>query len=157
MATAVITWYFANRPSCQPDPACLRLTFGVGLAVVVGTAVTLIFLLSMFMTRWISNLTLTTRRVLTGDRRARMMHYGRGEAGDFIHLYNQLLDLDNQQIDELTEERDQLASVLAYMADGVINADAYGYVRQVNQFLGGSLDEQKMAAMVDPSLYRNRA
>ena len=132
VATAVITWYFANRPSCQPDPACLRLTFGVGLAVVVGTAVTLIFLLSMFMTRWISNLTLTTRRVLTGDRRARMMHYGRGEAGGFIHLYNQLLDLDNQQIDELTEERDQLASVLAYMADGVIIADAYGYVRQVN-------------------------
>ena len=31
------------------------------------------------------------------------------------------------------------------------------FVRQINQFLGGSLDEQKMAAMVDPSLYRNRA
>jgi len=36
-------------------------------------------------------------------------------------------------------------------------ADPVPYIRQVNQFLGGSLDEQKMAAMVDPTLYRNRA
>ena len=36
-------------------------------------------------------------------------------------------------------------------------ADPLPYVRQVNQFLGGTLDEQKMAAMVDPTLYRNRA
>ena len=36
-------------------------------------------------------------------------------------------------------------------------ADPLPYVRQVNQFLGGALDEQKMAAMVDPTLYRNRA
>lgn len=31
------------------------------------------------------------------------------------------------------------------------------YVRQVNQFLGGLLDEQRMAEVVDPTLYRNRA
>jgi len=36
-------------------------------------------------------------------------------------------------------------------------ADPLPYVRQVNQFLGGALEEQKMAGMVDPSLYRNRA
>ena len=36
-------------------------------------------------------------------------------------------------------------------------ADPLPYVHQVNQFLGGALDEQKMAAMVDPTLYRNRA
>lgn len=31
------------------------------------------------------------------------------------------------------------------------------FARQVNQFLGGQLDEQKMATVVDPNLYRNRA
>ena len=31
------------------------------------------------------------------------------------------------------------------------------FARQVNQFLGGRLDEQKMATVVDPNLYRNRA
>lgn len=35
--------------------------------------------------------------------------------------------------------------------------DPLPIVRQVNQFLGGLLDEQRMAAVVDPTLYRNRA
>ena len=31
------------------------------------------------------------------------------------------------------------------------------FAHQVNQFLGGRLDEKKMATVVDPNLYRNRA
>ena len=38
----------------------------------------------------------------------------------------------------------------------VIN-DAKGVASEVNAFLGGHLDEQKMCAVVDPNLYRNRA
>ena len=34
--------------------------------------------------------------------------------------------------------------------------DPIPHVRQINQFLGGRLDEQKMAAVVDPNLYRQR-
>jgi hypothetical protein len=34
--------------------------------------------------------------------------------------------------------------------------DPLSYVRQINQFLGGNLDEEKMVAVVDPSLYRQR-
>lgn len=36
-------------------------------------------------------------------------------------------------------------------------ADPEPYVRRVNQFLGGQLNEQAMNAVVDPTLYRNRA
>lgn len=36
-------------------------------------------------------------------------------------------------------------------------ADPLPYVHQVNQFLEGRLDEQRMAEVVDPALYRNRA
>lgn len=36
-------------------------------------------------------------------------------------------------------------------------ADPLPWVRQINQFLDGRLDEQRMAAVVDPALYRNRA
>ncbi|MFO0962091.1 MAG: sulfotransferase [Phycisphaerales bacterium] len=36
-------------------------------------------------------------------------------------------------------------------------ADPAAGVRAVNAFLGGTLDESKMAAAVDPSLHRNRA
>ncbi len=35
-------------------------------------------------------------------------------------------------------------------------ADPVPYVRQINQFLGGHLDEAAMVAVVDPSLYRQR-
>ncbi len=36
-------------------------------------------------------------------------------------------------------------------------ADPLPFVRQVNQFLDNTLNEQRMAEVVDPALYRNRA
>ncbi|MDW8316999.1 MAG: sulfotransferase domain-containing protein [Anaerolineae bacterium] len=36
-------------------------------------------------------------------------------------------------------------------------ADPWPYVRQINQFLDGRLDEARMVEVVDPALYRNRA
>ena len=44
-----------------------------------------------------------------------------------------------------------------YVDYNAMLADPSPYIHQVNQFLGGTVDEQKMAAMVDPTLYRNRA
>lgn len=35
-------------------------------------------------------------------------------------------------------------------------ADPEPYVRQINQFLGGALDEEKMRTVIDPALYRQR-
>ena len=35
--------------------------------------------------------------------------------------------------------------------------DPAGAARQINEFLGGKLDERRMAEAVDPNLYRNRA
>ena len=36
-------------------------------------------------------------------------------------------------------------------------ADPEPFIRQINQFLGGDLDEEKMLAVIDNSLYRQRA
>ena len=127
-----ITVYAASRPVCSSSPDCWRTTLWLGAGVMVVTAVALAFFLAARFTRPIQDLLGATHRILSGDRHARIMHYGRDETSEFIHAYNQLIDHDSQIITELTEERDQLASVLAYMADGVIIADAHGYVRQVN-------------------------
>jgi hypothetical protein len=35
--------------------------------------------------------------------------------------------------------------------------DPAGAARRINEFLGGRLDERRMAEAVDPNLYRNRA
>jgi hypothetical protein len=37
-----------------------------------------------------------------------------------------------------------------------ILANPLPQIRQINQFLGGKLDEEKMAAVIDSSLYRQR-
>jgi hypothetical protein len=34
--------------------------------------------------------------------------------------------------------------------------DPQPFIAQINRFLGGRLDEAKMAAVVDPNLYRQR-
>jgi len=36
-------------------------------------------------------------------------------------------------------------------------ADPYPHIQKVNRFLGNTLSEEKMAQVVDPNLYRNRA
>ena len=44
-----------------------------------------------------------------------------------------------------------------YLDHRSVLADPAGAARQINQFLGGALDERRMAEAVDPNLYRNRA
>jgi two-component system, OmpR family, phosphate regulon sensor histidine kinase PhoR len=123
---------YVTRPVCLGDPVCVTRTiwFGVGLMGI--TAVLLALFVTERITRPIHQLTHMTQRVLAGDRHLRTMHYPYGELGDFARVYNRLIEEDSQLITALTEERDQLASVLAYMADGVLIADQQGYVRQVN-------------------------
>ena len=72
-----ITAYVANQPVCRGDPACLRITLWVGAGVMAITAVTLAFILSARITRPIKELTGATQRILSGDRHARIMRYGR--------------------------------------------------------------------------------
>jgi hypothetical protein len=44
-----------------------------------------------------------------------------------------------------------------YLDHRSVLGDPAGAARQINQFLGGALDERRMAEAVDPNLYRNRA
>jgi hypothetical protein len=39
----------------------------------------------------------------------------------------------------------------------LLRGDPMPVIRRINDFLGGDLDEQKMATVIDPSLYRQRA
>ena len=134
LVTAVfaVTFFLLNRPTCLGSARCVQNTLAAGGLVLGITAVALtLFLLNRF-TGPIEALKVMTHRLLNGEQRARLIHYPHNEIGEFIQVYNQLIDKQSQTIVKLTEERDQLASVLAYMADGVIIADDHGYVRQIN-------------------------
>ena len=43
------------------------------------------------------------------------------------------------------------------MEFGAVHADPHSASRQINRFLGGALDVDSMAAVVDPRLYRQRS
>jgi two-component system, OmpR family, phosphate regulon sensor histidine kinase PhoR len=131
-AVSAITLFFINRPACLGSARCVQGTFVVGALVMGITAVSLSLILLSRFTGPIETLTAVTLRLLKGEQRARLMHYPHNEIGEFIQVYNQLVDKQSQTVSELAEERDQLASVLAYMADGVLIADDHGYVRQIN-------------------------
>ena len=44
-----------------------------------------------------------------------------------------------------------------YLDHRSVLSDPAGAARKINEFLGGKLDERRMAEAVDPNLYRNRA
>ena len=44
-----------------------------------------------------------------------------------------------------------------YLDHRSVLSDPAGAARKINEFLGGTLDERRMAEAVDPNLYRNRA
>lgn len=46
---------------------------------------------------------------------------------------------------------------ILYINYNTIMQDPLSHLREVNQFLGNSLSEDKMAGMIDPSLYRQKA
>lgn len=70
---------------------------------------------------------------------------------DLTRLFNKHL----QKVE--TWLRAQPNFAVLYVDYNAMLADPEPFVRQINQFLGGNLDEGKMATVVDPNLYRNRA
>lgn len=64
-------------------------------------------------------------------------------------------------IDHLTQAARELASRPCFdtldLQHGATIRDPAAAAARINRFLGGSLDEEAMAAVVNPDLYRNRA
>lgn len=54
---------------------------------------------------------------------------------------------------------DEQSNVMAMDVDynEILRGDPMPIIRQINDFLGGDLDEQAMASVIDPNLYRQRA
>lgn len=81
----------------------------------------------------------------------------RGEAGDRTAdaRMAQLFQKHVQMVEEWAEAQPHVEVTYLHYSD--ILADPVTAATQVNAFLGGSLDEEAMVTVVDPTLYRNRA
>lgn len=82
-----------------------------------------------------------------------------------VHRGEDAERMDDEKLGELFEKH--MAQVFAWLDQqpnvryiqvhyNDLLADPVTYARQVDEFLDGRLDEQKMIEMVDPKLYRNR-
>jgi len=70
----------------------------------------------------------------------------------------QLLDLYRKEIDRCLDWMRRQPNFEFIEVDyNAMLADPRPHVRRINEFLGGGLNEQTMAQVVDPSLYRQRA
>lgn len=125
--------FFALRqPACVGSLACVERWVGI-------TAVFLLLsltILSHYTTATLLNplrqITTAMRRLTSGDMRVNLLLPGRDEAGEMARAFNAMANQLSRRIEALAEERQQLDTVLTYMADGVLIVDAEGYVQLNN-------------------------
>jgi two-component system phosphate regulon sensor histidine kinase PhoR len=131
LVTAALILYL-TWSGCASNTACLRRAMG-GAAVVMSVAAVLLALVIAERTaRPIRQLTEVARRITTGDVNVRILPQGRDEVGELTRTFSQMTEQMGARLTALAEERQQLATVVTYMADGVLITDELGYVRLIN-------------------------
>lgn len=121
-----------QQPLCLADFGCLWLNIasaGVILLLIGGGVFGLGLRQS---TDRIRRLTKVIRRIIDGERSARLLPQSQDDVGDLLRAFNRLVEQTFQEVAELTEKRRQLAMVLAYMADGVLIVDRQNRVQLIN-------------------------
>jgi hypothetical protein len=80
----------------------------------------------------------------------------RGEPTDKVSD-EELAALFHKHLNHITAWMDNQPNIeVLYISYNDMLSDPAPQVRQINQFLGGSLDADKILGVVDPSLYRQR-
>ncbi len=120
------------RPFCLNNTTCITQgVVGATVGLVVG-AILIALLVSERTARPLRQLTHIFQRIQQGETQARLLPQTRDEVGNLIRAFNQMMEKMSQHLTQLENERGQLATVLTYMADGVLIADELGQVRFIN-------------------------
>jgi two-component system phosphate regulon sensor histidine kinase PhoR len=142
----IATWYvvlvivvmgvmasIVSRSDCRADVSCVWTVGGVATLVLAGASLALAFFVAERTARPVRQLTEVIRRTAVGDMNARFLSQSRDEVGMLIQTYNDMMEVLNQKLDVLIEERQQLATMMVYMADGVLIVDEDNQVRLINE------------------------
>jgi two-component system phosphate regulon sensor histidine kinase PhoR len=109
----------------------LVLAFSSAFLIAVGLTVWL----ARNLTKPLSDMAATARRLASGDHTIRLRTTSRDEVGQLAETLNQMTDQLRTKIEELSEDRSQLLAMLTSMVEGVIVLDCRGRVLQVNPAL----------------------
>ncbi len=143
----IILAIFLSRSSCIQNIACIQqgvffasilliiATIGVGHFVAERTA------------RPLRQLTQVIRRISAGEKYVNILPLTRDEVGELIRAFNEMTEKFNNSIDHLSEEYQQLATTVQYMADGVLITDEDSYVQLINPAAMRMLEINEPAAL----------
>lgn len=124
--------FYLLRPFCLSSPTCPSRSIWITTFLLVAGATGLALIISERTAQPIRRLTAVVHRIMAGDVHAHLLPQTRDEMGDLTRAFNQMMEQLNEKIAQLEKEHGQLATVLTYMADGVLIADEIGIVRLVN-------------------------
>lgn len=134
-----------------------KLIFVVGVIGFIATTV-FAFFLSSRITHPLRVMIQSAQRIAEGDFHAKITFRSTDEIGDLAETLNTMAGNLNSLVDALSKEKEQLASVLGSMVDGVIMIDAEGKIVVTNPpaeyFLRDWSYEQKDESAPIFSIYR---
>lgn len=103
-------------------------------------AVALAFFIAGRTTLPVRQLTRMAQQMTAGDLSVRLLPVMQDEVGQLTHAFNEMAEQLQEQIKALSTEQSRLGAILEHMADGVLIADADGFVRMLNPAAARILD-----------------
>lgn len=134
---AVWLLWLSNAWPTPPQLLLLLLLIAAGLT----------WFITSRLTRPIHHITNAARRLAAGDLSVRTGRMGQDEIGQLAQAFDLMADYWQEQIDSLAAEQSRLATMLDYMADGVLIADEYGRVHLINAAALRLLNTSESAAL----------
>lgn len=138
---------FLLRPLCLAERDCtVRVVVIAAVTLEVG-GIILAVVLAERTARPIRQLTEVAKRAAAGDMNARLLLAKRDEVGELVQAFNTMTEQVGERLETLAEEQRQLATVLEYMADGVLIIDELSDVRLINRAAARLLDVSETEAL----------
>lgn len=128
------------------------LFFSAGLGIVLATGLT--FVVSKNLSNPLVQMNKVAKRMMQGDFRGKVQVVTQDEVGMLGHSLNTLAHKLEENIDDLEREKEQLASIITSMSDGVISADLNGAITLANPQAHRLIGAQLLLETGDPSTKR---
>jgi two-component system sensor histidine kinase ResE len=125
------------------------LFFSAGLGVVLATGLT--FVVSKNLSNPLVQMNKVAKQMIEGDFHGKVNVVTQDEVGMLGNSLNTLADKLEENIDDLEREKEQLASIITSMSDGVISADLNGAITLANPQARRMIRAQLLMETGDPS------
>lgn len=130
--TLGVLFLVLRQPSCLGSAACVGRGVGITAVFLLLALPLLTLYLVNQLLKPLGQISMALRRFTTNEARVSLLLPGQDEVGEAARAFNAMSSHLNQRMEHLTEERQQLNTVLTHMADGVLIVDAEGFVQLNN-------------------------